>query len=224
MAKTKPGKAERALRAELVAQARRLEPLGLTQGTSGNLSARIGDRMLITPSAVPYDALTPELIAAMPLDDDAGAWEGPRPPSTEWRFHRDILRARPEAQAVVHAHSPFATVLAVTRKEIPAVHYMIAAFGGAPIRCAGYARFGTQALSDLALAALRDRSGCLLANHGMITLGPSLDRAMWLAVELETLAMQHFRALQIGGAHLLSEAEIAETLAAFAGYGAAAED
>lgn len=222
MARTKPTAEETALRAELVREARRLVPLGLTQGTSGNLSVRCGARMLITPSAIPYEDLTPELICAMPLDDPEGSWEGPRKPSSEWRFHRDILRARPDVNAVVHAHSPFATVLSIARRDIPAVHYMIAGFGGPTIRCGGYALFGTQALSDRVLEAMEGRNGCLMANHGMIAAGPSLARAMWLAVELETLAMQHFRVLQIGGGAVLTDAEVAEAAAMFAGYGAAA--
>jgi L-fuculose-phosphate aldolase len=212
-------KAERTLREEIIASARRMNASGLTHGTSGNVSARCGDRMLITPSATPYDALEPAMLAAMPLEGDYGAWEGPLKPSTEWRFHLDILRARPEVGAVVHAHSPYATVLAIAGKAIPACHYMIAAFGGMEIRCAPYATFGTKALSDHALTALEGRAACLLANHGMIAVGPTLAKAMWLATELETLASQYYHSLLIGGPNLLGEAAIAETARAFAGYG-----
>ena len=127
--------------------------------------------MLITPSATPYDSMTPADIAAMPIDGDYGAWEGPLRPSVEWRFHLDILRARPEIGAVVHTHSTFATVLAIARKPIPACHYMIAAFGGADVRCSGYAKYGTAELSAEALRRARGRLGCLLANHGMIAIG-----------------------------------------------------
>ena len=195
---------------------------GLNQGTSGNISVRAGDAMLITPSAVPYDDMTPDMIAAMPLKAKGGKWEGPRKPSSEWRFHRDILRARPEINAVVHAHPTYCTALAMCRKLIPPAHYMIAAFGGSDVRCSGYATFGTAALSKEALGALQDRTACLLANHGMIALGETLERAMWRAVELETLARQYWSTLQMGGPVLLTEAEIADAAKGFAGYGAGA--
>lgn len=206
-------------RREIVARMRELEARGLNRGASGNLSVRVGAHMLITPSAVPAAELAPETIARMALDDPGGAWEGPLKPSTEWRFHRDLLRARPELGAVVHTHAPWSTVLAVARRPIPAVHYMIAAFGGPDIRCAGYARFGTAALSAEVLRAMEGRLGCLMANHGMLTAAPTLARACWLAVELEALAHQHVHALMIGGPVPLSAAEIAEAAAAFAGYG-----
>ena len=212
-------KAEADLRRQIVAACRELNASGINQGTSGNISARLGERMLISPSAVPYDALEPEMIASIALDDPAGAWTGPLKPSTEWRFHHRLLRDRPDARAVVHAHPIYCTVLAIARKEIPACHYMVAAFGGDSVRCAGYARYGTEALSDLAVAAMQDRTACLLANHGMITLGETLAKAMWRAVELETLARQYYHSLLIGGPVLLGPDAIAETLAAFAGYG-----
>ena len=211
-------KAERALRQDIIDQCRHMNAVGLNQGTSGNISVRDGSKMLITPSATPYDDMTPEMIAEVALDG-GGAWEGPKRPSSEWRFHLDILNARPDVSAVVHTHAPSCTALAIARKEIPAVHYMIAAFGGAPIRCAGYATFGTQELSDLAVEALNGRTGCLLANHGMITVGPTLTKAMWLAVELETLARQYYQSLLIGGPVLLSDDEIAEAAAKFGSYG-----
>jgi L-fuculose-phosphate aldolase len=210
---------EAELRAEIVARARECEAAGLNRGSSGNLSARLGDVMLITPSAVPYDRLEPGMIARMPLTGDYGAWEGPLRPSTEWRFHLDLMRARPEIGAIVHTHSPFATILAIARRPIPAVHYMIAAFGGPGIRCAGYARYGTAELSAQVLAAMEGRFGCLMANHGMLTAGPTLARATWLAHELEALAHQYYHALAIGGAgNVLSDEQIAETAAAMAGY------
>ena len=212
---------EASLRRDIVAQARAMNALGINQGTSGNISARCGDTMLITPSAVPYDDMQPHQIASMPLggEHQDGAFTGPLKPSTEWRFHRDILRARPEAGAVVHTHATYCTTLAILRREIPAVHYMIAAFGGAPIRCAPYALYGTAELAAHALAALEGRNACLLANHGMIVLGPSLGKAMWLAVELETLAKQYCLALTLGDPAILSDAEIADTMRGFAGYG-----
>ena len=210
---------ELALREAMVAACREMNAAGLNQGTSGNISVRHGGTMLITPSATPYDAMRPEMIAAMPIADGDGSWAGPLRPSTEWRFHRDILRSRPDVAAVVHAHPPFCTALAIGRRPIPACHYMIAAFGGTDVRCAPYATFGTAALSGHAVAALEDRSACLLANHGMIACGPSLARAMWAAVELEAIARQYWHSLLIGGPVLLTEAEVAEAAAKFGSYG-----
>ena len=210
---------ETALRENIIAKARAMNATGLNQGTSGNISARYKDMMLITPSATPYDAMTPDMIAAMPLKGEYGAWNGPLVPSTEWRFHLDIMQARPDVGGIVHTHSTYATVLAMARKSIPACHYMIAAFGGMDIRCAGYARYGTKELSELAIKALEGRTGCLLANHGMIATGSSLDKAMWLAVELETIARQYYLTLAIGGPVLLTQAEIAETNKGFSTYG-----
>jgi L-fuculose-phosphate aldolase len=196
-----------------------MNELGINQGTSGNISARCGDRMLITPSATPYEAMGPEDIAAMPLDGDRGSWTGPLKPSTEWRFHLDILRGRPEAGAVVHTHATYCTSLSILRREIPPIHYMIAAFGGANVRCAPYATYGTAELAALALGALEGRNACLLANHGMIVVGPTLAKAMWLAVELETLAKQYCLSLQLGEPVMLTEAEIGEAVRGFASYG-----
>lgn len=210
---------EAALRREIVESARRMNALGINQGTSGNISARCGDRMLITPSAIPYDDMRPESVAAMPLEGERGAWTGPLKPSTEWRFHLDILRGRPEAGAVVHSHATYCTTLAILRRDIPAVHYMMAAFGGTSVRCAPYATFGTPELAAHALAALEGRNACLLANHGMIVVGPSLAKAMWLAVELETIAKQYYLALQLGQPVVLSDAEIADTARSFSTYG-----
>ena len=212
-------KAEAALRSEIIARCREMNRAGINQGTSGNISARFEGHMLITPSGVPYDDLTPEMIAARPLEGDGALWQGPCKPSSEWRFHMKLLQARPEAQAVIHAHPPHATALAIARLEIPACHYMVAAFGGSRVRCAGYATFGTEALAALALEAMQGRSACLLANHGSIVLGESLAKAMWRAVELEALARQYLLALQAGDPVLLSEAEIEETLALFESYG-----
>ena len=207
------------LRAAIVEAARSMNALGINQGTSGNISARCGARMLITPSATPYDQMRPEDLASMALDAADDAWAGPLKPSTEWRFHKQILLARPDAGAVVHTHAPHCTALAILRRGIPAVHYMIAAFGGADIRCAPYAPFGTAELARHTLAAMQGRNACLLANHGMVVAGPDLAKAMWLAVELETLARQYCLSLQVGKPHILSGAEIDEALGAFASYG-----
>ncbi|MEF2545612.1 class II aldolase/adducin family protein [Aurantimonas sp. E1-2-R+4] len=211
---------ERALRQKIIDLCLEMNRNGINQGTSGNISARHGDAMLLTPSATPYEELTPEKIVFMPLDGDGTDWSGPLKPSTEWRFHRDILRARPDAGAVVHAHPTFATTLAITRRAIPACHYMVAVFGGTDVRCSGYARYGTPELSHEALTALEGRTGCLLANHGAITIGSDLDKAMWRMVELETLAKQYHHSLQLdGGPVILSDVEIAEVLEGFGSYG-----
>lgn len=209
---------ERAKRQAIIDKCLWMNASGLNQGTSGNISVRHGQAILITPSATPYEALRPEMIARMPLDGD-GAWEGPLKPSTEWHFHLDILRARPEIEAVVHTHSTFATVLSIARRPIPACHYMIGTFGGSDIRVADYATYGTAALSRHALTALEGRTACLLANHGAIAIGTSLEKAMWFAVELETLAKQYYHSLLIGGPVLLSEAQMAEARQGFASYG-----
>lgn len=212
-------KAEKAIRQTIIDQCLFMNACGLNQGTSGNISARFEDRMLITPSATPYAKMTPEMIASMPFDADYGTWEGPLKPSTEWRFHFDILKTRTDMGAVVHAHPTYCTALAIARKDIPAAHYMMAAFGGTTVRCAPYARFGSVELSTLAIEALEGRTACLLANHGSIAMGEDLDKAMWRAVELETIARQYYLTLCIGGPVLLSEAEIADTMTAFGSYG-----
>src|ERR1700735_4615190 len=210
---------ERALRANIAAKARWMNAAGLNQGTSGNISARYKGVVPTTPSATPYDSMGPESIAAMPLDGEYGAWSGPLKPSTEWRFHFDITKSRPDVGAIVHTHSTYATVLAIARKEIPALHLIIAAFCGNDVRCAGYARCGTKQRADFALQALEGRNGCLLANHGMIALGANLDKAMWLAVELETIAKQYYLSLALGNPVILSDEQIAETAGGFATYG-----
>ena len=216
---------ERSLRNQIITQARALNSQRLSQGSSGNISARSGEDMLITPSGVPYDTLKPAAIARMPLAG-GGSWSGPLKPSSEWRFHLDILRARPDVGAIVHAHSPYATVLSILRRPIRAVHYMIAAFGGPKIACTDYAAFGTQELSDLAIAGLGMRHGVLLGNHGMIVTGNDLDLAMWRAVELETLAQQEYLATLAGTPVILPDDEIARCIERFKSYGprANAED
>jgi L-fuculose-phosphate aldolase len=207
------------LRVQIVARARELDAAGLNRGSSGNISARAGDHMLVTPSGVPPAQLAPEMIARMPLEGEYGAWEGPFKPSTEWRFHLDLLRARPDLHALVHTHAPFSTILSIARKPIPAVHYMMAAFGGPDIRCSGYACYGTTELSAHVVAAMEGRKGCLMANHGMIVGAENLTRAAWLAHELEALAHQYYHVLQIGGGHILTEGDLAETARGFANYG-----
>ena len=210
------------LRRAVIENCRRMNALGINQGTSGNISVRVPDGLLVTPSGMSYDSMAPDDIVFMRLDGHVP--DGQRAPSSEWRFHRDILAARPDAGAVVHTHAMFATTLSCLHKDIPAFHYMVAVAGGSSIRCAAYATFGTQDLSDHALAALEDRKACLLANHGMIALGETLDRAMAVAVEVETLAAQYWRALQIGAPVLLPEDEMQRVLAKFATYGRQPDD
>jgi len=206
------------LREALIAVNRRMVALGLNRGRSGNLSARFEDHFLITPSGADPHAMGPDALVAMDFD---GAVRGQGAPSSEWRFHRDILVARPEINVVLHAHPIFATALACLGRGIPAFHYMVAAAGGASIRCAPYATFGSQELSDHALAALVARRACLLANHGMIVLGENLDLALDLAIEVEALAEQYGAALQLGEPTILSDAEMAKVLEKFRTYGAA---
>jgi L-fuculose-phosphate aldolase len=193
---------------------------GINRGKSGNVSARLpGARFagfLITPTGMPYATMTPRDVVAMTADGDA---RGARLPSSEWRFHRDLYQARDDFHAIVHVHSPFATALACLRTGIPAFHYMVAVAGGRDIRCAPYATYGTQALADHVVAAMKGRRACLLANHGMIAGGSSLAEALALAVEVESLAEMYWRARQSGDPALLSNAEMDEVLARFSSYG-----
>ena len=204
------------LREGIVAAVRALAAHNLNRGTAGNVSARRGEGFLITPTGLADDEMQPGDVVPMAMD---GHWQGARKPSSEWRFHRDLYAARPEAGAVVHAHAPFATALACLRADIPPFHYMIARFGGNSVRCAAYATFGTQALSDAALAALEGRCACLLANHGLLVFGRDLRQAVDLAVEFESLCEQYWRALQIGRPVLLSDAEMEVVLEKFRTYG-----
>lgn len=210
---------ESALRVALIDTARRMNSLGLNRGTSGNVSVRCvvaeKEGFLITPSALPYDETEPEDIVLMRFD---GTHTGRRRPSSEWRFHRDILAARSDVAVVLHAHAPFATSLACIGEDIPAFHYMIALAGGDSIRCAPYATFGTQALSDFAVAALLERRACLLANHGLIVLGENLKATLALAVEVEGLCEQYWRAKQVGTPRLLDCEEMQTVLTKFRDY------
>ena len=197
-----------------------LNTCGLSEGTSGNVSIRHGERLLISPSATPYDEMTPEMIASIDLAGEmTEAFDGPRKPSTEWRFHWLLMKHRPDVTAVVHAHATYCTTLAILRRPIPACHYMVAAFGGMDVRCAGYATFGTPELAELTVEALQDRTACLLANHGMVAVGDGVAQAMWRAKELEVLAKQYYLSSLAGEPVLLGEPEMAETFARFAGYG-----
>lgn len=207
------------LRASLVATFRDMASAGLNKGTSGNASVRLpaGEPagMLVTPSGRPPETLATEDLVVI---GEGGRAEGTLEPSSEWRLHLAIYAAFPEAGAVLHAHSAFATALACRRAEIPPFHYLLALFGGSTVRCAEYATFGTQALSDAAVAALQGRRACLLANHGMVVHGRDLDHALLLAVQLEMLSEQYWRSCMLGAPVLLTAAEMADATAQFAHY------
>jgi len=205
-------------RQSIVKTCREMDRLGINQGTSGNISIRVDGGLLLTPSGVPYDEMQPEDIVFMGWD---GNWKarGRNTPSSEWRFHLAILKAKPDVTAVVHAHPTHCSIIAIMGLDIPAIHYMIVAAGGKDIPCAPYAQFGTDALSDSAVAALRHRKACLLAHHGLIATGPSLAKALWLAVEVEVLARQFHGCLQIGTPPILSDTEIESVLERWSSYG-----
>lgn len=197
----------------LIETARDMAARGLSAGTSGNVSLRVEGGMLITPSATSYEQLTPDMIPLVRAD---GTYSGRYRPSSEWRFHLDIYLARPEAGAVVHHHAPYTTALAMARREIPACHYMIARFGGAPLRLAPYALFGTEELSANVLAALEGRTACLMENHGGIAYGRDASTALAAATELEVLAQQYTLSLAAGGPTLLTDEEVAAAVQQFA--------
>lgn len=216
-----PSEDSTALRAQVIATAAAMNAQGINANKAGNVSVRCqrGPQagFLVTPTGVPYDVLTPASLAFVRLAD--GAAIGPLAPSSEWRFHRDILAARPEINAVVHTHSPAATALACHGLGLPAFHYMVATAGGTDIRCAPYATFGTQELSEHALAALAGRRACLLAHHGVIACGESLAAALTLAIEVEHLARIYLQARTLGEPPHLPEAEMLRVLEKFADYG-----
>ena len=193
------------LRTEMVDICRRMNSSGINQGTAGNLSARIANGFLITPTSLPYERMGPEDIVEMAFD---GTYVGRHRPSSEWRFHRDILKNRTDIDVVLHCHSVYATTLAVHHKGIPSFHYMTGVAGGTNIRCSPYATFGTQLLSDNALEALEGRLACLLGQHGQISLGKNLEHALWLAIEVETLSRLYVQALTIGDPPILSDEEM----------------
>lgn len=207
---------EAELRIRLAAAARATVSEGLNRGSSGNVSARCGEGFLITPSGLPSTGLAAEQMVFMDME---GCCQPDLPPSSEWRIHRDLYRARPEVHTVVHAHSPFAVSLACLRRGIPAFNYMVAVAGGKDIRCAEYAIFGSQVLSDHILRAMSGRRACLMANHGLVAVGADLDQALALAVEVEGLCEQYWRASLMGEPVLLSDAEMDAVLERFKGYG-----
>ncbi|WEX11157.1 L-fuculose-phosphate aldolase [Chelativorans sp. AA-79] len=207
---------ELTLRTELIEACRSMNGLGINKGTAGNISVRFGDGFLISPTGIPYDKLTPDHVVAMNWD---ATFKGDVLPSSEWRFHRDILKARPDLNAVVHTHSTHATTVSILEKDIPAIHYSIAATGGNSIRCAPYEIFGSQALADRVVKALEGRRACLMAHHGVIAAHVSIARALSLAVTVEELARQYLLCLPLGEPPVLSEPEIAEVLEKFKTYG-----
>ena len=220
MSATRPENDSPSLRSALIEHAQRMAPAQLNRGSAGNLSVRAvhagQSGYLITPTGMTYADLTPDDLVFIGLD---GSAHGQRKPSSEWRFHHDVYASRPEAGAILHAHSPFAATLACLRREIPPFHYMIARFGGDTLRCADYAIFGSNSLSTAAMAAMHERKGCLLANHGQLVAARDLDEALALAVELEELCEQYWRACQLGEPVLLNQAEMAEVIERFKGYG-----
>ena len=203
-------------REELAKYALQLSSIGLNKGSSGNCSIRDGEGFWITPTGIPADQILPEQIVYMNLD---GKVVGPGSPSSEWRFHRDIYLARPQIQAVIHTHSPYASAFSCLREDLPPFHYMIAMAGGDSIRCAPYAIFGSQELSTNIVQSLQDRLACLISNHGVIALGGSLQQALALAIEVESLCQQYQVARQIGKPVLLSKNEMAQVLEKFKSYG-----
>jgi L-fuculose-phosphate aldolase len=205
------------LQEAVISACRELTRLRLTHGTSGNISLRRDERQFfVSPTGMSYDALEADDIPLVDLD---GRWFGRRLPSSEWRFHRDIFKSRDDVGAIVHTHSMNATALACTGRGIPAFHYMVAVAGGADVRCAPYYTFGTQALSDAAIAALEGRKACLLANHGVIAVGADLPAALALAGEVENLAAQYCAALALGDVRILDEIEMRPVLDKFRTYG-----
>ncbi len=214
---------DKGLRAAMVAGSLAMEQAALNVGTAGNISMRAGETMLITPSAVPPELMRPEMIAAMQVNGEYGAWAGPSRPSTEWRFHLDIMRARPDVGAIVHFHPTYGCALAMLHKPILAAHYMIALFGGPVVKCTKYAPFGTKELSDLVVEGLGDRHAVLLGNHGALTTGVDLPQALHRARELESLARMYYYAIAVGKPAILSDDEIMETVGRFRSYGAGVE-
>jgi len=189
---------------------------GLNQGTAGNVSVRVPDGFLITPTGMLYDDCTFTDMVHMSMDGDVF---GSLKPSSEWRFHRDLYTSRSDAEAVVHVHSSFATTLACVGDDIPSFHYMIAVAGGKTVRCAPYYTFGTQELSDAVVDAMVDRKACLMGNHGMLAMGPDLKQALAMAVEVEKLCEIYWRVLQVGGGKLIGDKEMDHILKKFETYG-----
>ena len=204
------------LRQQLIETAQAMNASGLNQGTSGNLSARCDDGMLITPSGMDYGGLVNDDIVWMDL---AGNCRGSRKPSSEWRFHAAIYAHRAEAQAILHAHPVNCAALACLGKGLPAFHYMVAIAGGKDIRCADYATFGTAELSDNVIKAMQDRKACLMEHHGLTCFAKDLPGALALAIEIEELAAVYSRILTMGDPVILDDEEMARVVEKFSSYG-----
>jgi L-fuculose-phosphate aldolase len=202
-------------RVEVVEYARRLVPDGLVVGTAGNISVRVGELMAVTPSGLDYDKLTPELVCVCDLDGNQV--EGPLKPTSEMPMHLAVYR-NTEHTAVVHTHSTAATVVSTLVDELPAIHYVMAFFGG-PVRVSPYATFGTQQLAENMLRALEGRTGCILGNHGTLTVAGDLAKAYTLSQTLEWLCEVWLRAKAVGEPRLLPPEEIANVAARVVGYG-----
>ncbi len=209
------------LRREVIDICLRMNDEGINRGTSGNVSVRNDEGFLITASGIPYKKMKPEHVVQMDLD---GSYIGSYLPSTEWRMHLDIFKARPEAKAIVHVHSTYATALSTLRKDIPPFHYMIGVTGGSTLRVSDYAEFGTQELSNTMLKAMEGRNSCLLANHGQICFGPDLEKALWLAGEIEGLSEQYWAAILAGKPVVLDDALMVSVLKRFKSYGKQSSD
>ena len=199
---------EKALREAIIAHGASVVAAGLGGAPVGDISARLEDSLLITPSGADYAGLRPAMIALMPLVGEYGAWKGPMKPTGEWRIHLDIVRARPDIGGIVRFQSPYATALAMARKPIPAAHSMIALFGAPVVRCAKYAPAGTKELAGLTLEALDQSHAVLLSNYCALTTGPTLEAALVRARELETLARLYAIALSLGRPAILSDEEV----------------
>ena len=210
---------EAELRPAVVAAVQRLDALGLNRGSTGNVSARWGSGMLITPTGMGADGLRAQDLVWVGWDGTVqGAWR----PSSEWHFHQAVYGARPDLQAVVHTHSTHAAALACLRRPLPAFHYMVAVAGGDSVPLVPYFTFGSQALSQAVALALADRDACLLANHGLVAAGTSLGHAMKVVCEIESLCEVYLKALAVGEPALLSAAEMAVVIDKFRHYGRAA--
>lgn len=205
-----------ALREAAVAAVRKLDALGMNRGSTGNLSLRVGEGMLITPTGMGADDLRPQDLVWLGWD---GTLRGDWQPSSEWHFHQAIYRARPDLQAVLHTHSTHAAALACLRRELPAFHYMVAVAGGDSVPCVPYELFGTEALSQAVAGAFVDRDACLMANHGLVAAGPTLGKAMKVLQEIESLCEVYLKALAVGEPAVLSREQMAAVIGKFAGYG-----
>jgi L-fuculose-phosphate aldolase len=205
------------LRHEIVEVSNAMAARGLNRGTSGNVSARLPDGLLVTPSGVTPDRLTADAIVR--LDAQGRAPVGALKPSSEWRMHAGLYTRRPDMNAVVHCHSRHATILACARRPIPAFHYMVAVGGRSLIPLAPYRTFGTADLAEAVADALDGGFACLMANHGQIVGAATLAKALAIAEEVEEQAAVYWGTLAIGGPNILDDAQMAEVFAQFKGYG-----